>query len=280
MNERHKTSNHKSKPPLKTIITKALGVALLLAATAPTSSHAQNLLSNGDFELPEFSSPPFFRYLTNTNYATQLGKPLPGWTVLDDGIQEPPYLGKLPTYTNVVHHGSYGIALNQGSGIRTTFATESNAIYRLSFWLRLQGTVTPLPLQVTIAGVVTNVPITTSWTDHFLQFTAATTDPVAVVQFSNVSPVGNFQTIGLDEISLVKFPLLQARLLPVEGRLLPFVSLDGGVGRTYRVEYVDSLSDTNAWQTFTNIVLSSSPFLLFDTQSTNAPQRFYRATEL
>ena len=143
-----------------------------------------------------------------------MGIPLPGWTVFDDGIFEPPYLGKLPGYTNVVHHGTYGIALNQGSGIRTTFATDSNAIYRLEFWLKLQGNVTPSPLQVTIAGIVTNIPITTVWTRHSLRFTATSINAAAVLQFNNVSPVGKGLTIGLDEISLVRYPLLQATLLP------------------------------------------------------------------
>lgn len=247
-----------------------IGLALLLAAVATTQIHAQNLVSNGGFESPQYSSPPFYRYLANASWQPQLGT-LPGWTVLDDGVGEPPYLAALPAYTNVVHHGSYGIALNQGSGIRTTVAIESNATYRLAFWLTLQGNSTPSPLQITVAGIVTNVPVSNSWAHHTLEFTAASTDPASLIQFNNISPVGPGKTIGLDEISLVKYPTLQVRLLPT-------LILEGQLGRTYRVEYVDALSDTNLWVTLTNLVLPTSPFIVFDPQAVAGQRRFYRAT--
>ena len=178
---------------------------MLLAVTAAMQIRAQNLVTNGDFESPQYSSPPYYRYLANPSWQPQLGS-LPGWTVLDDGVGEPPYLAALPAYTNVVHHGSYGIALNQGSGIRTTVTIQSNTVYQLSYWIKLQGSVTPSPLEVTVAGAVTDVPVTTNWTRHVSQFTAASTELAAVVQFNNVSPAGPGQTIGLDEISLVEHP--------------------------------------------------------------------------
>jgi hypothetical protein len=55
------------------------------------------------------------------------------------------------------------------------------------------------------------------------------------------------------------------------------ITIDGTVGLNYRVDYAESLAQTNNWLTLTNLTLASSPFLLFDIQSTNSPQRFYRA---
>lgn len=261
---------------IKTGISRSRNLTLFLigAAWISTECPAQNLVPNGDFESPGYSSPPFYRYLANPSNGTpQLGAPLPGWTVLDDGILEPPYLGKLPRYANVVHHGSYGIALNQGSGIRTTFPADKGFTYQLEFWLRLQGSATPMPLQVSVAGIITNFPVTAEWTHHLMQFSAGATDTESVLQFDNISPIGTGLTIGLDEISLLKCPRLEA---VSQGELL----LDGSVGSPYRIDYLDPLLEAGTWQTLTNLSLPSSRAMILDEQSTNSAQRFYRAVDL
>lgn len=62
----------------------------------------------------------------------------------------------------------------------------------------------------------------------------------------------------------------------------PAIILSGLVGRTYRVEYLPSLpaSVTNPWQTLTNLILPSSPYLLADPGAPNSSQRYYRAVLL
>ncbi|MEO8428614.1 MAG: LamG-like jellyroll fold domain-containing protein [Verrucomicrobiota bacterium] len=55
------------------------------------------------------------------------------------------------------------------------------------------------------------------------------------------------------------------------------ITIDGTVGLNYRVDYTESLAPTTNWLALTNLTLTSSPFLLFDIQSTNSPKRFYRA---
>jgi len=58
------------------------------------------------------------------------------------------------------------------------------------------------------------------------------------------------------------------------------IRIDGVVGLNYRVDYAEALAQTTNWLALTNLTLSSSPFLLFDIQSTNSPKRFYRAVLL
>lgn len=58
------------------------------------------------------------------------------------------------------------------------------------------------------------------------------------------------------------------------------ITLSGAPGRTYRLEWVDLLADTNDWHALTNIVLPVSPYLLIDYGSTNSGSRYYRATLL
>ena len=55
------------------------------------------------------------------------------------------------------------------------------------------------------------------------------------------------------------------------------IEITGTIGAVYRAEYATELPTTN-WTAITNIVLTSSPYLFFDTQSINtAEKRFYRA---
>lgn len=53
------------------------------------------------------------------------------------------------------------------------------------------------------------------------------------------------------------------------------LSISGSVGATYEVQYSTKVN-TNNWQPLANIVLPTSPYLFFDTNSPSAPQRFYR----
>lgn len=58
------------------------------------------------------------------------------------------------------------------------------------------------------------------------------------------------------------------------------LSVTGPIGRSYRIEYRNSLNDTNPWATAAEIRLTTSPLLWFDANSPNAAKRFYRAVLL
>ena len=62
----------------------------------------------------------------------------------------------------------------------------------------------------------------------------------------------------------------------------PLINVTGLEGRSYRVEHLPMLpaSATNPWQTLSNLVLPSSPFLIADPGAPNSAQRFYRAVLL
>lgn len=58
------------------------------------------------------------------------------------------------------------------------------------------------------------------------------------------------------------------------------LSITGTIGRSFRVEFANSLSESSQWFTAANILLNSSPFLWIDTDSVNHRKRFYRAVLL
>ena len=61
--------------------------------------------------------------------------------------------------------------------------------------------------------------------------------------------------------------------------LYPGLTLHGTVGRTYEIEYTVDVAPPTNWLPLATVTLTNSPWLWFDTQATNASQRFYRAVE-
>jgi formylglycine-generating enzyme required for sulfatase activity len=60
----------------------------------------------------------------------------------------------------------------------------------------------------------------------------------------------------------------------------PGLLILGTVGQSYPIQYVNTFPDLNNWTTLTNLVLPSSPYLLFDTTAPDVAQRYYRKTNL
>ena len=168
------------------------------------ASGNENLIANGDFESPGFNAAPDYRYLSSTeSFSPTLGIDLSGWRTRDDRIGEPAYVTKMPGYTNEVHHGDYSVSLNQGSAIATTFPTQRDRAYTLTCWLRpadAMDNTPPDPLLVHIAGFTTTFPTTQGWTQRTFRFTASSTDTVALLEFVNDSPPGDWRVWNLDDV--------------------------------------------------------------------------------
>jgi hypothetical protein len=62
-------------------------------------------------------------------------------------------------------------------------------------------------------------------------------------------------------------------------RLMPVLSVAGGIGSRYQIEYADAITGTNNWLYFTSFSLPYSPYYIIDTQA-ESNSRFYRAVLL
>ncbi|MBI5384247.1 MAG: hypothetical protein HZA90_06125 [Verrucomicrobia bacterium] len=58
------------------------------------------------------------------------------------------------------------------------------------------------------------------------------------------------------------------------------LSLVGAIGRSYRIDYTTSISNSTGWTSAATITLTSSPYLWFDPNSAGRQKRFYRAVAL
>ncbi|PPD33038.1 MAG: hypothetical protein CTY19_09350 [Methylomonas sp.] len=173
-------------------------IMLLLASVLPLSpALAANLLSNGGFESPGTVT----TYLFLSNNATSVT----GWTAIDDGIGERPYLMNRyrpgGSYTNRVMEGTYALAINQGSGIKTTFPVTAGVTYTLSFQVRKGSAGGYTALEVAVAGFNTAfTSVTGSFELRSYTFTATTTNPSAELKFFNSSPSPDYKTYDLDAV--------------------------------------------------------------------------------
>ena len=69
-------------------------------------------------------------------------------------------------------------------------------------------------------------------------------------------------------------PTHHASMVTVD--LVPRLSILGPPGFTNEIQYVDALGETNLWQTLTNVVMTSSPFVFVDMGAPKGGKRFYR----
>jgi len=246
----------------------ALAALCLLRAAV-----AQNLILNGGFEMPGLPAIEPIHYLADGSGF------LPGWTVIDDGIGEKPFLAQGP-YSEVIVAGNYGLMLNQGSGVRTTFRADVGSFYELAFSLRpgnCKLCVSPAPLRVTISGNSTSIPLVSGWTRRTIQFFA--TNSVNTLEFLNPSSPSDFKQFGLDEISVTKLPGVTLGV-----RFYPGVIVEGFIGQKYQIQAAPDLNSP-VWVTLTNIFLTNSPYIFIDADPARPldyppSKRIYRALQV
>jgi hypothetical protein len=210
------------------------GVFLCLSLSGFTV-RSQNLISNGDFELPGFDSPPSDQILVHGDTR------IIGWTVTEYTSVQPSH------WMGTVHNtGHYAIGLAADTGISTTFPTLSNTVYELSFWMLPVGD--EGPLQVTVAGLTTYfMTLDGVGTNLTVRFTAERTEPSATLEFRNFAeafPISIYYY--LDTVSVVAVaakpdsPHLTIKVSQVE------LCWESEATHFYQIQYRSDLT-TNEW---------------------------------
>lgn len=88
----------------------------------------------------------------------------------------------------------------------------------------------------------------------------------------------NFADSTVVEITVK--PLAGPLNLDVNLLSLAGLTVSGEPGHTYRVEYIDAVSSTNAWTTLTNVTLSGNSQMVVDPLPLTNGRRFYRAVKI
>jgi hypothetical protein len=232
--------------PVRELIVAILAFGIIVEAGA------QNLILNGGFEQPGLPSNEQKRFLANESTFVA------GWNVIDDGVGEQPFYVRRP-FSEAVLSGEYGILLNQGSGLRTTFRARPDTFYELSLWIRPSECTqcqSPAPMRVMINQTRYILPLVSGWSQQRIQFWA--TNSVNTLEILNPSSPADYKQYGVDDVSVMK---VNGATLNI--RMYPGVLIEGFPGERYEVQ---ATTDLNApsWVTVTNILLTNSPVLFID----------------
>jgi hypothetical protein len=246
----------------------AVSVAILCLALSGFAVHAQNLISNGDFELPGFDSPPSVRFLIDGD--TRIS----GWTVTDYGWLGEALWNKVTWNSNYVHTGSYAVTLSARAAISTTFPTVSNTIYEVSFWVTVIEFGEPGdPLEVRFGGFSTNLSLlNVVGTNLTFRFIAERTEPSANLEFINASEAWDrAPAYVVDTVSIIARPDLPHLTIEVSQVMLCWDSL---ATQMYQIQYRSELT-TNTWVDLGTPIAGNGGTNCI-TDAVTEPRRFYR----
>ena len=81
--------------------------------------------------------------------------------------------------------------------------------------------------------------------------------------------------------SVTSLPMALSVLPALGINMVPALTLKGGIGLTYNVQYINPLGPTNApWTTLATVTLTNSPEFYSDYSAIGQPSRFYRIVEV
>ncbi|MFA5863118.1 MAG: hypothetical protein WC975_00370 [Phycisphaerae bacterium] len=219
-------------------IRSASTLIVLFLATMVASNEVMgvNLVSNGSFEDPGFTNSYNFLAIAPYQgwYPTMSPTQITGWTATFDGSGEPSYWTKAPSYT--AYDGNYGYVINDGDSMETTFSAVAGTPYTLSFYYAVIWP-NPTGLLVNVAGtsktlfgsdgtptsVYYDNPYShVLWSKFTVNFTAASTDPSAVLKFTNLQDNQNTYGMVIDNVQITPEPMTM--ILMIIGGFLAFRS--------------------------------------------------------
>lgn len=190
---------------------------LPILALSSFNAFGQNLLSNGGFENPGFSFTPAPYFLATDDYRyldSGSNTALADWIVADNGIGQRSFVYHQHRYA--VAAGYYGLALDEGTSVTTSFTTSSAGLLNLSLhmtWANGCNCFQPAPLEVIVDGVkvadFSGVASNWRYSDMSPVYSASFSVGAGAHSFtlSNPQLIGDFREYRIDEVTLVAAPV-------------------------------------------------------------------------
>jgi len=247
------------------------------------SSLAQSLLLNGSFEQPADVG-------TTNGYAffPAGSTAIPGWTTVLNGVEyfnpSRASSGTAVSYHGVAEDGASCVDLAPldyvGGGLQQSFPTTNGSSYEVSFFLGTaaysgrDGSAHCLATAATATNsfAVTNTGQFAQWVPESFTFTAVSTNTTLTFSTGDDAKV---RFVFLDNVKVVPHD----SPVTIDLGFYPGIRVNGRIGRSYVVEYIETLTSTN-WNQLQYVTLQTSSQFVFDTTSPNRTNRFYRAVEL
>ena len=133
----------------------------------------------------------------------------------------------------------------------------------------------PASFSINVSGAQ---PLAYQW---FHSGTAIANATNATVTIAQVVPgdIGGYQVVVTNSFGSVTSRVAQLTVSILDIKMYAGIEILGVAGRTYRIEGTAAKGPVN-WQTLTNLVLPTTPYIWIDLGSPAAGAQLYRATEL
>jgi hypothetical protein len=124
-------------------------------------------------------------------------------------------------------------------------------------------------------------PITYQW--YFNQTNAIAGSTTNFLMITNIQPQqsGVYTLVASNSVGAVTSSPAFVSAVPVLSvQMVPAITMVGGVGTTYRLDYINAFGPTNAWSPLATLTLTNDPQLYFDTNAIGQPTRYYRLVQV
>lgn len=262
---------------MKMKITSTLLTTLIVAATV--SATAQTIV-NPSFETPGHSVPNF---ITLSPGSTAIA----GWTVGGAGIDW--FTGSFVAFAGLdpsASDGNFKVDLvrgpNEGGSISQILTgLGAGTTYYVAFDIKVDKIQAGTTVTASAGSATTTIDhtVANSWIQHELAFVAS--GPSATITFAG--PASGATDIGvyIDNVRISTTSFFGDSIpLTISIARYAGITIEGTLGKTFRIESRDSLDESDTWSTATTLVLPRSPFLWFDISSSTVGRRFYRAVQI
>jgi len=102
----------------------------------------------------------------------------------------------------------------------------------------------------------------------------AATSPCLTLRNVTVNEVGEYWVVISNPLGNITSTRVTLTLL---NPVIVGLKINGPIGSTYQIEYLDALGTTAQWKFLTKIKLDKSPYVFVDQESADTSRRFYRA---
>jgi hypothetical protein len=80
--------------------------------------------------------------------------------------------------------------------------------------------------------------------------------------------------------SVMSDPIVLSVIPSLDVKMVPGILLKGGIGDTFRIDYIRAVGPTNAWMTLDTVTMTKNPQFYFDISAIGQPARYYRVVQV
>jgi hypothetical protein len=129
-------------------------------------------------------------------------------------------------------------------------------------------------------GIIGFGPTTYQW--YFNQTNLISGATNSYLMLTNMQPQqsGRYTLIASNSVGSATSSAAFVSVIPALAvNIVPAITITGGVGTTYELDYINQFGATNAWLPLATLTLTNNPQLYFDLSAIGQPSRFYRIVQ-